>query len=88
MDATNDIEFNPLRAWLRRKPKPMTQREFCERVGISQSFLTALLSDTPPWPSRNVMRKITEATEGAVTPDKFVVLEDPPPRLSKLSRAA
>jgi hypothetical protein len=34
------------------------------------------------------MRKITEVTGGAVTASNFVLLDDPPPRLSKLSRAA
>lgn len=71
---------NPLRAWFESFPRPMLQKDFAKLAGISQSFLTSLLTDTPPWPSRTVMRKITELTKGAVTADMWVELADPPPR--------
>lgn len=79
-------EGNPLKAWFNQYPRPMLQREFAERVGISQSFLTSLLSDTPPWPARETLRRIAEVTGGAVTADMWVELADPPPR--RLIRAA
>jgi transcriptional regulator with XRE-family HTH domain len=66
----------------------MLQKDFAQLAGISQSFLTALLSDTPPWPSRATMKRITEITGGTVTANDWMALEDPPPRLSRLTRAA
>jgi hypothetical protein len=72
--------MNPLRAWFEHRPRQMLQKDFAKQARISQSFLTSLLSDTPPWPSRAVMRKITELTKGAVTANHWVELEDPPPR--------
>lgn len=79
---------NPLRAWFQKFPRPMLQKDFAQLAGISQSFLTALLSDAPPWPSRTTMRRIEELTDGEVTAAQWVKLEDPPPRLSRLTRAA
>jgi len=71
---------NPLRRWFQRDPKPMTQAEFARRVGISQPFLTTLLDEAPPWPSRERMRKIIKVTKGAVTVEEWLALDDPPPR--------
>ncbi len=68
---------NPLRAWFAQEPKPMLQREFMAKVGISQSFLTSLLSDRPPWPSRETMRRIVKLTNGAVTADQWMAMPDP-----------
>jgi hypothetical protein len=74
---------NPLKEWFSTYPRPMLQKEFAERVGISQSFLTSLLSEQPPWPARQTMRRITEITDGAVTADMWVEMEDPPPRVDR-----
>jgi hypothetical protein len=75
---------NPLKEWLNDTyPPRMLQKEFAERAGISQSFLTSLLSDQPPWPARATLRKIIEITEGAVTADMWVEMPDPPPRVDR-----
>jgi hypothetical protein len=74
---------NPLRAWFNRFPKPMLQKDFARLAGISRSFMTLLLSDAPPWPSRMLMRRITELTKGAVTAEDWVRLPDPPKRQYK-----
>lgn len=72
---------NPLRRWFDEKPMP--QAEFCRRTNISQAFLTTLLTDRPPWPSRARLRKIVKVTKGAVTADAWLLLDDPPLRQRK-----
>ena len=72
--------MNPLRVWFEQFPKPMLQKDFAKLTGMSQSFLTSLLSDRPPWPSRKLMRKITKVTKGAVTAEMWVKMPDPPKR--------
>jgi hypothetical protein len=74
---------NPLRRWFDQCPQPMPQAEFCRRVGISQPFLTTLLHERPPWPSRARLRKIVKVTRGAVTADQWLALDDPPLRQRK-----
>jgi hypothetical protein len=71
---------NPLRVWFEQFPRPMLQKDFAKLCGISQSFLTALLDDAPPWPMRATLNKITEITKGAVTADMWAKMPDPPPR--------
>jgi hypothetical protein len=72
---------NPLRRWFDEKPMP--QAVFCRRVGISQAFLTTLLKERPPWPSRARLRKICTVTKNAVTADAWMRLDDPPVRRRK-----
>ena len=74
------VRRNPLRDWFDQFPRPMLQKDFAQLAGISQSFLTSLLSDTPPWPARRVMREITKLTKGKVTANDWVQMEDPPSR--------
>jgi transcriptional regulator with XRE-family HTH domain len=74
---------NPLRRWFDQEPRPMAQAEFCRRTGISQAFLTTLLLERPPWPTRARLRRIVKATKGAVTADEWLALDDPPLRVRK-----
>lgn len=69
---------NPLRAWF--DSTGTLQREAVAKLDISQSFLTSLLSERPPWPSRALLAKIIDMTGGAVTADQWVRLPDPPTR--------
>ena len=80
---TNKSKTNPLRAWFEQSPKPMLQKDFAKKIGVSQSFVTSLLSDRPPWPLRHTMRAITKVTKGAVTADMWVELPEPPPQSIK-----
>ena len=61
----------------------MKQRHFAERLGCTQQYVTLLLSDTPPWPSRRILREIIRITDGAVTADAWLAMSDPPPRAAK-----
>jgi hypothetical protein len=70
--------MNPLRQWF--DDTGSTREAFLAKVPISQSYLTLLLSEAPPWPSRAVMRLLTEVTHGAVTADRWLELQDPPPQ--------
>jgi hypothetical protein len=70
--------MNPLRQWF--DTTGITREEFLAKVPISQSYLTMLLSETPPWPSRAVLRLLVEATDGAVTADKWLAQNNPPPQ--------
>lgn len=72
---------NPLRAWFDQTPKPMTQRAFARQVGCTYQYVTLLLADTPPWPSRRIMREMIAITGGAVTAEAWLKLPDPPPRI-------
>lgn len=68
--------MNPLRQWFEQDPKPMTRREFARRLGITTSYLCMLLEDTPPWPSRRIMRGMVYLTKGAVTAEAWLHLPD------------
>jgi hypothetical protein len=70
--------MNPLRQWF--DETKISREDFLAKVPISQSYLTLLLSEAPPWPSRAVMRLLVEATDGFVTADKWLALDDPPPQ--------
>lgn len=50
-------------------PRPMSVAEFADRVGVTPSYVSQLTSDDPPWPSRDVARKIALVTSGVVTPN-------------------
>jgi hypothetical protein len=69
---------NQLRTWFDQTKTP--REAFLEKTGISQSYLTLLLGPTPPWPSRIVLRRLIEATDGFVTADGWLALDDPPPQ--------
>lgn len=71
------LQPNKLRDWLERKPKPMTKARFAELIGCSGAYVSILLADDPPWPSRPIALRIGIVTEGAVTPDD---LANYPPR--------
>jgi len=78
--------MNPLRAWF--DATGISREAFLAKVPISQSYLTLLLSEAPPWPSRAVMRLMVEATRGAVTADQWLMLDDPPPQKATRSEGA
>lgn len=64
---------NRLRDWLAMPGRP-TKSAFARSIGCSHSYISQLTSDQTPWPSREVMRLIIEATGGAVRSDDFVYL--------------
>lgn len=51
-----------------------SRRAFAKRAGLSPASVTALCNDPGAWVSRDMARKIAEATEGAVTPNDFLGL--------------
>ena len=53
--------------------------EFASSIGVSGGWIT-MLCDGSGWPSRDVAERIARVTEGAVTADDFLVLEDPEAR--------
>lgn len=61
--------INRLRKWFARKPAPMTKSAFAEAIGCTPSYVSQLLWDDPPWPGRDVSRRIGEVTKGYVTPN-------------------
>ena len=67
---------NPLRTWFDQTRTP--REEFLQKTGISQSYLTLLLNPAPPWPSREVMRRMIAAVGGAFAADDWLALDDPP----------
>lgn len=60
---------NALRAWLKRKPKRMSIVDFAKMVGVTPGYVSQLISKEPPWPSRDVARRIALVTGGEVTPN-------------------
>lgn len=60
---------NKLAEWLNADPKPMTKSAFAEMIGVTPGYVTQLCSDTPPWPGREIARKIADVSAGAVTPN-------------------
>jgi hypothetical protein len=67
--------MNPLRAWIKDTGTP--RLTVTKRLGISQAYLSLLMSNEPPWPSRAVMRRIVELTDGAVGPQHFLAMDGP-----------
>lgn len=65
---------NRLREFLAQPGSP-TRSAFARRIGMSHSYVSQLCNDAAPWPSRETMRKIVEATGGAVTANDFVFLD-------------
>ncbi|MEP3301654.1 MAG: helix-turn-helix transcriptional regulator, partial [Roseibium sp.] len=47
---------------------------FARRANLSAASVTALCNDPDVWVSRDMARKIAEATNGAVTPNDFLGL--------------
>lgn len=60
---------NKLAEWLNADPKPMTKSAFAEMIGVTPGYVTQLCSDAPPWPGREIARKIADVSAGAVTPN-------------------
>lgn len=60
---------NVLRDWLEGDPRPMTKLEFAAAIGVTPSYVSMLLADGAPWPNRDLVRRIGEASRGAVTPN-------------------
>lgn len=60
---------NALRDWLEQKPRPMTKLRFAELIGCSSAYVSMLLADNAPYPSREIARRIGVVTEGEVTPN-------------------
>lgn len=49
--------------------------EFASSIGVTGGWITSLC-DGSGWPSRDVAERIARVTDGAVTADDFLVLED------------
>ena len=60
---------NKLADWLHADPKPMTKAAFADAIGVTAGYVSQLCGDTPPWPGRDLAKRIAEVTEGAVTPN-------------------
>ncbi|ADZ71732.1 3,4-dihydroxy-2-butanone-4-phosphate synthase [Polymorphum gilvum] len=58
--------------WLAEKGE--TRSAFARRAGLSAASVTALCNDPGAWVSRDMARRICEATGGAVTPNDFLGL--------------
>lgn len=68
---------NHLREWLERNG--LKKIDFAKQVGITPSFLSMLIADNPPWPSRAVVHAISEATNFEVTANELAGIETPTP---------
>lgn len=47
----------------------MSKRRFSRIIGVTPSYVSQLTSPDPPWPGREIARRIGEATGGVVTPN-------------------
>lgn len=63
-----------LDAWL--ASSPLKDHEFAGKIGVSRVTLFRLKTGRRP-PKRDVMAKISVATDGAVTPNDFFDLPEP-----------
>jgi DNA-binding transcriptional regulator YdaS (Cro superfamily) len=81
---------NKLAQWLNADPKPMTKTAFADLLGVSPGYVSQLCSNNPPWPGREIVRKITTITAGAVTPADLVNFPKAPakPKRSRSGVAA
>jgi len=55
--------------------KGIKRGEFAASIGVTGGWITSLC-DGSGWPSRDVAEKIARATDGAVTADDFLLLDD------------
>lgn len=70
---------NKLKTWFAKRP--MSKRAFAKMIGVTPSYISQLCRDhNPPWPKRDVARRIGIATEGEVTPNDLAGY--PPPALA------
>lgn len=58
---------NRLRDWFAHRQ--VSKSEFAREVGVEPPYISMLLSDDAPWPSRDLQVKIAKATRGEVTPN-------------------
>lgn len=61
--------------WLRSTGT--TRSAFARAAGLSPASITALCKEEPAWVSREAAARIAAATDGAVTPNDFLGLENP-----------
>ena len=60
-----------LAAWLEKQGEK--KRDFAARCGLSAAYVSQLCADPPAfWPSRDVIARIRDATDGAVTANDFM----------------
>jgi 3,4-dihydroxy 2-butanone 4-phosphate synthase / GTP cyclohydrolase II len=60
----------------------VSRSQFARRIGLSPASVTALCNDPTVWISRETAEKIATATEGAVTPNDFLTLEEKAPTMA------
>jgi DNA-binding transcriptional regulator YdaS (Cro superfamily) len=61
--------------WFELDPRPMSKYRFAKEVGVTPSYVTRLCKRVnPPWPGRELARKIGEVTGGWITPNDLAGL--------------
>lgn len=50
----------------------MSKTRFAELIGVTGPYVSMLLADNAPWPSREVAKRIAIVTEGEVDPNRLV----------------
>lgn len=60
---------NKLAQWLNADPKPISKVAFAEAIGVTPGYISQLCGEDPPWPGRDIAKRIGEVTNGAVTPN-------------------
>lgn len=68
--------MNALRTW--RKDQGFTIEQMAERLDVSVGSLSRIERDDQ-WPDREFLARVAEVTEGAVTPNDFVLGPRPAP---------
>lgn len=63
-----------LAAWIDANDK--TRKEVADFLKVSPPYVTNLCSETPNWPSRDVMARLVELTRGEVTATDFLPVQE------------
>jgi DNA-binding transcriptional regulator YdaS (Cro superfamily) len=58
---------NKLADWFERNPD-VTKSDFAERIGVTPSYVSQLIKDSPPLVGLDIAVRIGVATNGEVTP--------------------
>jgi transcriptional regulator with XRE-family HTH domain len=71
------LKPNHLREWL--EDNRVKKIDFAKEIGCTPSYLSMLLADDPPWPSRRLVHAIADATDFRVTANELSGISVPPP---------
>lgn len=58
-----------LKEWFETHPRPMSRYRFARKAGVTPSYVSRLCKANPPWPGRDLARRIGQITGGWVTPN-------------------